>query len=114
ALRLIREHFSAVTTLVSYSDPSRGHTGALYKACNWLWAPTWHRLRPPPTGNGNWANGMQAVKDRWVFPVLPDARRDDVLAIDDPAAVRHWRATAKPAELAMAGRAASREFQGMA
>src|SRR5690348_807210 len=34
-----------ITTIVSYSDPSRGHTGALYRACNWLWAPTWHRLR---------------------------------------------------------------------
>jgi hypothetical protein len=42
------------TTVVSYSDPSAGHTGALYRACNWLWAPTWHRLREPPTGNGSW------------------------------------------------------------
>jgi hypothetical protein len=41
-------------TLLSYSDPAAGHSGSLYRACNWLWAPTWHRLRPPPTGNGSW------------------------------------------------------------
>jgi hypothetical protein len=78
-------------TLVSYSDPSAGHTGSLYRACNWLWAPTWHRLRPPPTGNGEWAKGQaQAVKDRWVFHV---ARRDPAraaLPTDDMAAVGHW------------------------
>ena len=37
-----------VSTVVSYSDPSAGHTGSLYRACNWIWAPTWLRLRPPP------------------------------------------------------------------
>lgn len=78
-----------VTTVVSYSDPSAGHTGALYKACNWLWAPTWHRLRPPPTGNGTWGNkGVQAVKDRWVFPIQRDERRRGLLAINDESLVR--------------------------
>lgn len=73
-----------VTTVVSYSDPSAGHTGALYKASNWLWAPTWHRLRPPPSGNGAWPNGVQqAVKDRWVYPLRPDAQREAVLTIQD-------------------------------
>lgn len=98
SLRLLREHFPRVTTLVSYSDPSHGHTGALYRACNWQWAPTWHRLRTPPSGNGDWGAGAQAVKDRWIFRVKPDLRRDDVLAIDDPAAVRHWQATATDTE----------------
>src|SRR5262245_60944398 len=65
---LRREH-PEITTIVSYSDPSYGHTGALYRACNWLWAPTWHRLREPPTGNGNWGTGRQAVKDRWIYPL---------------------------------------------
>jgi hypothetical protein len=72
------------TTVVSYSDPSAGHTGALYKSCNWLWAPTWHRLRPPPSGNGSWVDGQpQAVKDRWVYPIRPDARRPELLAVRD-------------------------------
>ena len=72
------------TTIVSYSDPRAGHTGALYRACNWLWAPTWHRLRPPPTGNGAWtAEAGQSVKDRWVFPLAPDADRAQVLAVKD-------------------------------
>ena len=84
-----------VTTLVSYSDPSQGHTGALYRACNWRWAPTWHRLRPPPTGQGNWnGRGVQHVKDRWVFPVARDPRRRDLLMINDAGAIRRWLSTA--------------------
>ena len=80
---LLRER-REVTTVVSYSDPSVGHTGALYKACNWTWAPTWHRLFPPPTGNGSWKDGeAQAVKDRWVFVLRPDSRRDELLAVKD-------------------------------
>lgn len=67
-LRWIRKNLPKVTTLVSYSDPSVGHTGALYKACGWEWAPTWHRLKPPPTGAGSW-DGItkQEPKDRWIF-----------------------------------------------
>lgn len=95
AARLIRERAPHVTTLVSYSDPTAGHTGALYRACNWTWAPTWHRLRPPPSGNGEWVAGQpQAVKDRWVFAVRPDPAREQVLHIDDPGAIRRWQATA--------------------
>lgn len=75
------------TTVISYSDPSQGHTGALYRACNWQWAPTWHRLRPPPTGNGSWTRGealkKQAVKDRWVFPLQKDDRRPSILTVTD-------------------------------
>lgn len=74
------------TTVVSYSDPSQGHTGALYRACNWLWAPTWHRLRPPPSGNGAWTEDkQQAVKDRWVFPLQADTDREAVLSVKDEA-----------------------------
>lgn len=80
---------SASTTIISYSDPRAGHTGALYRACNWLWAPTWHRLRPPPTGNGQWKqDGGQSVKDRWVFPLAADTDRAQVLAVKDDAVVR--------------------------
>lgn len=77
------------TTVVSYSDPSAGHTGALYRACNWQWAPTWHRLRPPPSGNGRWTDGgkIEAVKDRWVFALSRDPERDSILAIQDEAIV---------------------------
>jgi hypothetical protein len=88
--RLIRASAPRVTTLVSYSDPTQGHTGALYRACNWRWAPTWHRLRTPPSGNGDWGTGPQAVKDRWVFCVRPDDARRELLAVNDAAAVRHW------------------------
>lgn len=88
-IRAVRERFPAATTIVSYSDPSVGHTGALYRACNWLWAPTWHRLRPPPTGNGAWKSGqIQAVKDRWVFPVRPDPIRVDRLIAKDESILR--------------------------
>lgn len=83
AVRFLRGR-GAVTTVVSYSDPAQGHTGALYRACNWRWAPTWHRLRPPPTGNGAWTEGKgQAVKDRWVYPLAPDLERAALLAVQD-------------------------------
>jgi hypothetical protein len=79
----LRNHY-AVTTVVSYSDPSAGHTGALYRACNWLWAPTWHRLREPPTGNGSWTAGKrQRAKDQWVFCLRPDESRERLLLIRD-------------------------------
>lgn len=90
--RWLRQQHPGVTTVVSYSDPSQGHTGALYRACNWLWAPTWHRLRQPPSGNGSWDGGktMQAVKDRWVFTLQPDADRERILAIQDDALVARF------------------------
>lgn len=53
AVRYVRRALPDVTTIVSYSDPSVGHTGALYRACNFTWAPTWHRLRPPPAATGD-------------------------------------------------------------
>jgi hypothetical protein len=87
------------TTVVSYSDPSQGHTGALYRACGWLWAPTWHRLRPPPTGNGAWTEGkQQAVKDRWIFPLKPDDRRASVLPVSDTAVIKAmpWASYCEP------------------
>ena len=82
-LREVRPH---ITTVVSYSDPAVGHTGALYRACNWLWAPTWHRLRPPPTGQGSWDGRTPAgVKDRWVWCLAPDAEREALLIANDAA-----------------------------
>lgn len=84
-LALMRRH-PQVTTVVSYSDPSVGHTGALYKASGWQWAPTWHRLRPPPSGNGSWKTGKpMAVKDRWCYPLKTDERRQQLLAVNDSA-----------------------------
>lgn len=88
-VRWLRQNQPHITTVVSYSDPSAGHTGSLYRACNWRWAPTWHRLRPPPTGNGQWVAGQpQAVKDRWVYPLRKDAGRPAILAIQDEAVRR--------------------------
>lgn len=90
AVRWIRQH-TAATTIVSYSDPSQGHTGALYRACNWLWAPTWHRLRPPPTGGGAWDGATrQSPKDRWVFPLSIDTRRVQVLRIRESGLLRRY------------------------
>lgn len=84
--------YPEITTVVSYSDPSNGHTGALYRACNWLWAPTWHRLRPPPTGNGNWGGQLraQAVKDRWIAVLREDAERERLLALRDASLKRRF------------------------
>lgn len=94
AVRHIRVAFPGVRTLVSYSDPEHGHTGALYRSCNWIWAPTWLRLRPPPTANGNWGKTKkQAVKDRWVFPVKADPVFDRITDVDDPPAVRKYLAS---------------------
>ena len=88
AIKAVRANHPT-TTIVSYSDPSAGHTGALYRACNWLPAPTWHRLRPPPSGGGSWDGiTQQHPKDRWVFPLRFDARRAEALAIHDSALVR--------------------------
>ena len=75
---------SAATTVVSYSDPSVGHSGALYRACNWLWAPVWHRIVPPPTGLGSWdGKTKQSVKDRWVYILKPDDARVSILRLDE-------------------------------
>lgn len=94
-VKALRIELPQVTTIVSYSDPSAGHTGALYKASNWQWKPTWHRLRPPPSGNGSWKNGQaQAVKDRWCYALRADARRDQLLAIKDESIVRRMQETA--------------------
>lgn len=98
-IRALRDRFPTVTTIVSYSDPSVGHTGALYRACNWWWAPTWHRLRPPPTGNGSWKTGRgQSVKDRWVFAMRPDPARAGVLRIKDESVLRQmpWAVYREP------------------
>lgn len=89
--RWLKQERPEVTTVVSYSDPSAGHTGALYKACNWRWAPTWHRLRPPPSGNGSWPNrGQQSVKDRWVYCLRADPRRELVLRVNDEGLRRRY------------------------
>jgi hypothetical protein len=95
ALRLAKPD---VTTVVSYSDPSVGHTGALYRACNWWWAPTWHRLRPPPTGNGAWSDKAESVKDRWIFPLRADASRPGLLRLQDESVLRKypWAAYREP------------------
>lgn len=88
-VRALRASSPSLTTIVSYSDPSVGHTGALYRACNWWWAPTWHRLRPPPSGNGAWIKGEpQAPKDRWIFPLRHDPARAEILIARDDAALR--------------------------
>lgn len=91
ALRWLRKRTDA-TTIVSYSDPAQGHTGGIYRACSWLWAPTWHRLRPPPTGLGKWGanSAVQGVKDRWVFCLRKDPRRSVVLPVNDSGLLKRY------------------------
>lgn len=97
-VRALRHELPELTTVVSYSDPAAGHDGALYRSCNWLWAPTWHRLRPPPSGNGDWGSGGQAVKDRWVFCLRPDEGRAELLSLRDSALRKRypWAEYAEP------------------
>lgn len=90
ALRWVRQRAPACTTIVSYSDPSVGHTGALYRACGWRWAPTWHVLRPPPTGNGMRGGRRQSPTHRWVYLLALDDARGDALALRDPTLARRW------------------------
>ncbi len=87
-VKYARRALPSVTTIVSYSDPSVGHTGALYRACNWWWAPTWLRLRPPPSGNGDWGTGQQAPKDRWVCALRRDSERATILTAQDESLLR--------------------------
>ncbi len=100
AVRWLKENRDEVTTVVSYSDPSVGHTGALYRASNWWWAPTWQRLRPPPSGNGTWTTGgkVEAVKDRWVFPLSSDLSRIEILVVKDTAVLKKmpWARYSEP------------------
>lgn len=98
-VRDVKSRFPECTTIVSYSDPSVGHDGALYRACNWLWAPTWHRLRPPPSQNGKWkTDKTQSVKDRWVFLLRPDHERVQILDAGDESILRKmpWARYAEP------------------
>ena len=79
------------TTVVSYSDPSAGHTGSLYRACGWLWAPTWHVLRPPPSGNGSWVTGkVESVKMRWIDPLCPESGRCSFIRVNDKSLKRKF------------------------
>ena len=81
--RWVVSEFPAASTVVSYSDPSQGHSGSLYRACSFRWAPTWHRIVEPPTRGGSWGNGItQAAKDRWVFPLRRDRDREGILQLD--------------------------------
>jgi hypothetical protein len=92
-LKALRRERPEITTLISYSDPSVGHSGGLYRACSWWWAPTWHRLRPPPSGNGSWDGPgglLESVKDRWVFALRPDPRRVELLTAQDDAVLARY------------------------
>lgn len=98
ARAIVRQRFPDCTTVVSYSDPSVGHTGALYRACNWLWAPTWHVLREPPTGSGVRGGKLHRAKHRWVDPLLPDPERGALLMLKDPSLARRmpWAQYVEP------------------
>lgn len=82
ARRYLRRTLHTVRTIVSYSDPSQGHTGALYRASGWTYAPTHHSLRFAldgtgyPSGHGTWDGAtVQAPKDRWLYALRRDPQR---------------------------------------
>lgn len=97
-VRFLRREAPSCTTVVSYSDPDQGHTGALYRACNWIWAPVWHQLRPPPTGAGTRGGKRQAAKARWVYLLQPDDRREESLRLKDASLEKKypWAGYAEP------------------
>jgi len=75
-MRWVRKRISLsmphVSTLVSYSDPAHGHTGALYRASGWLNRPTHHERRWAvdgvgyASGHGTWGTERrQSPKQRW-------------------------------------------------
>ena len=76
--RWLRTNEAGVEALVSYSDPSVGHVGALYRASGWIDWPTHITTRwradgiGYASGNGSW-NGVerQAAKERWLFRLNP-------------------------------------------
>lgn len=91
--RWLLENEPKVTTLVSYSDPSIGHSGTLYRACGWRWAPTWLRISPPPKGERSWdRSGYETPKDRWIFDLRPDPTRESYLTIPYPSVRRRYEA----------------------
>jgi hypothetical protein len=103
-----------ITTVVSYSDPSVGHTGALYRACNWLWAPTWALLRPPPTRGGTWdGKTQQEVKHRWVAVLRPDSEREALLGIHDASCERRfpWAEYREPLWFGLKARGGGGDFR---
>jgi hypothetical protein len=72
----LRRNAIGVRVLVSYSDPSYGHTGALYKASGWAYNPTHHGQRYDvtgvgyPSGHGSWDGAtVQSPKHRWTMEV---------------------------------------------
>jgi len=79
----LRENTEA-TTVVTYSDPSR-HDGSLYRAAGFLWAPSSQFLLKNLSLTGERHPGKPYVdKNRWVYPLRPDARRAEALTVRHP------------------------------
>ena len=82
ARRFLMRERTDLTTVVSYSDPSVGHTGALYRACGWLWAPSLKFLRCEFYGGGQSTTRARVPrKDRWIFPLRQDDGRSTILSL---------------------------------
>jgi hypothetical protein len=74
----LRRLYPTVELGVSYSDPIHGHTGALYKASGWTYAPTHIGRRYDrdgigyPSGNGSWDGVIRSTsKHRWLYQIQP-------------------------------------------
>jgi hypothetical protein len=77
------------TTVVSYSDPSR-HDGALYRAAGWLWAPSGQFVLKTLSLSGErYPEKPYTDKNRWIYPLRPDPRRQGALTIRHPWLYNH-------------------------
>lgn len=114
ALRMLRKAFPGLRLVVSFADPSEGHSGGIYKAGGWIYAGTMRDARyfkikgktvhPRSVGQKKVAQTIEAVratfdpfastvmkpgKHRYLMP-LDDAMREQIapLAQPYPAAVQ--------------------------
>lgn len=65
---------------------------------------------PLSTANGNWKSGeKQSVKDRWVFEIAADSRRENLLRVNDASLQRRGIPSYKQFVSMMAGRLDGKE-----
>lgn len=96
ALLFLKQKCPGIRLVVSYADPSQGHSGGVYQAGNWVYAgksaPTvcyrdpagklWHGRRASPTPNkqkqlvtNKWQKVVQDGKHRYLMPLDDEMRK---------------------------------------
>lgn len=76
AIRYVQRNFPQVELLVSYADPSRGHTGTIYKAGNWIKAGRTDSERKSPRYD---LKVGDKIYSRWTH--VPDADLNKVIRV---------------------------------